>query len=378
MRVSTIILIVLFTTSLSAQNIAILEVLYNQTLGNDKFEIVNTTGGTINVSAWYMCSRFIYAQFGNPADIEVLEGNLNMPAGSHVKMRLKTINLDATTGDFGIYTNNLNFDNAANMHDFLQYGTSADNWRGHVAIIKGIWRDMDGIPGPPYTVDFIATATGGNSTNWDGSNGGGGELTFATDFFNAAPTLPVVLVTLAGRINLDRQVELSWTALDKFNSDRYLIERSLDGQEYIVIGEVSSKNLGPGPAFYEFLDESPVKNSLNYYRVRQVDFDGKEFISSPLYIHMRNIDDHQFYISPNPVSSTSCFMMEFYWPESVALVQFQIVDASGRLVDDFADPVMEGYNMVNHQVNGIQPGLYYIVLSDEHGNYAAEDFFIGK
>ena len=56
----------------------------------------------------------------------------------------------------------------------------------------------------------------------------------------------------------------------------------------------------------------------------------------------------------------------------------QIVDASGRLVDDFADPVMEGYNMVNHQVNGIQPGLYYIVLSDEHGNYAAEDFFIGK
>jgi hypothetical protein len=378
MRASTIILIVLFTSGLSAQNVAILEVLYNQSLGNDKFELVNTSGVSQNVTNWFMCSRFQYAQLGNPADIEVLEGNLNMPAGSHLKLRIKNINLDATSGDFGLYINSLNYENTANMHDFFQYGTSVDNWRGHVAVIKGIWRDMDGIPGPPYTIDMVPTATNGNSTNWDGSNGGGGELTFATDFFNAAPTLPIVLVTLAGRINLYRQVELNWTALDEFNSDKYIIERSIDGQEYTAIGEVSSQNSGPGPAFYSFLDESPVKNSLNYYRIRQLDFDGKEFISSPLYIHMRDIDDHQFFISPNPVSSTACFMLEFYWPETVDLVQFQIVDVSGRLVDDFVDPVMEGYNMVNHQFNGIEPGQYYIVLSDDHGNYAAEDFVIGK
>src|SRR4030095_3401554 len=352
MRASTIILIVLFTSGLSAQNVAILEVLYNQSLGNDKFELVNTSGVSQNVTNWFMCSRFQYAQLGNPADIEVLEGNLNMPAGSHLKLRIKNINLDATSGDFGLYINSLNYENTANMHDFFQYGTSVDNWRGHVAVIKGIWRDMDGIPGPPYTIDMVPTATNGNSTNWDGSNGGGGELTFATDFFNAAPTLPIVLVTLAGRINLYRQVELNWTALDEFNSDKYIIERSIDGQEYTAIGEVSSQNSGPGPAFYSFLDESPVKNSLNYYRIRQLDFDGKEFISSPLYIHMRDIDDHQFFISPNPVSSTACFMLEFYWPETVDLVQFQIVDVSGRLVDDFVDPVMEGYNMVNHQFNG--------------------------
>ncbi len=276
------------TFSNSAQSIAIQEVLYDQAVGSDKFELVNTTGGTINISTYFLCVNFNYMQLNSTVFFEVLEGNLNMGPGSHIKMRLKTYNLNNTQGDFCIYSD-MCFTCTTSMIDFIQWGSNDPNiGRASVAINKGIWRDMDGIMGAPYVVDFIPTVTTpGYSTNWDGSNNGGGELTWSTDFTNGPPTLPISLLTLSGRVNMDKQVLLEWIALDEINSQKHLVEKSINGQTFDVIGEVTSQNLGSTPAYYYFLDKSPAINEFNYYRIRQIDFDGDEAVSSTLYLKVK-------------------------------------------------------------------------------------------
>ncbi|MEP6795579.1 MAG: hypothetical protein ABJB16_14720 [Saprospiraceae bacterium] len=368
------IIVVFYSISISAQNIVIQEVFYNQPLGSDKFELVNTTAGTINISTWWMCARFNYRQLGSATDIEILQGSLNMTPGMHTKLRIITYNLDNLLSDFGIYIDS-NFPNPASMEDFIQYGGSMDVGRGTVAVAKGIWRDMD--PGAPFVLDFIPLASAGQSTNFDGSNGGGGQLTFATDFVNGTPTLPISLLTLSGTVNTSKQVDLHWIALDEFNSNKHQIERSTDGQHYDLIGEVNSQNLGASPGYYNFLDETPQKNILLYYRVREVNFDGEEILSSILYVKVKDVPDHKMTISPMPIQNNVCFAMELYWPKEET-GQFKIVDMSGKVVFNFEEPLLEGYNIIMHLVNGIDPSLYMMILSNNEDDYVANHFLVAK
>jgi hypothetical protein len=298
-----------------------------------------------------------------------------MTPGAHTKFRIITYDLNNTLSDFGIYIDT-NFPSTASMEDFIQYGGSTDVGRGTVAVAKGIWRDMD--PGAPFVLDFIPLAGAGQSANFDGSNGGGGELTFATDFTNGQPTLPVSLLTLSGRVNVVKEVDLNWIALDEFNSDRHMIEKSVDGESYTVIGEVPSQNLGAIPAYYHFTDPAPIRNALNYYRIREIDFDGGEILSSVLYVKVKDVPIHRMFISPMPIVNNACFSMELYWPQDVDLAEFKIVDMSGRTVKSFSEPLQEGYNIVMQMVNDIDPGSYVLILSDDADNYVAENFIIGK
>ncbi|HUR30914.1 MAG TPA: hypothetical protein VMZ69_05750 [Saprospiraceae bacterium] len=370
-------LIYFFTLSTAmsfSQNIAIQEVLYNQSLGNDKFELINTSNTTINISSWWMCSRFGYRQFGSASDIQVLQGNLVMAPGASIKMRLINLNLHDTHSDFGIFTDT-NFGSPSSMQDFIQWGNSADVGRGYVAVEKGIWRDMNP---PNIQLDFIPTATSGFSANWSGVNSGGGELTFSTDFTNASPTLPIQLLTLSGKVNMSKKVELKWHTLDEFNIEKYIVENSLDGHVFTSIAEIPSQNFGSSQGEYFFTDESPVINVLTQYRIRQIDADGGEIISSSLYLKVKDVNDHRIFISPMPISGIGCFSMELYWPKEVSLVKFRIMDMTGRVADEFSEPLLEGYNNVMHQFYGIEPGQYIMVLSDDEGDYSAQYFLIGK
>src|SRR5688572_12856690 len=114
-------LLTVFITTLKSQDVAILELLYNQSSGNDKFELINTSSQTIDISQWWLCARFGYVQLGNASQIEVLQGNLNMPPGSTIKMRLIFFDLHNTHSDFGIFTDS-NFGSTSSMMDFIQYG----------------------------------------------------------------------------------------------------------------------------------------------------------------------------------------------------------------------------------------------------------------
>ena len=361
---------------ISAQSIAIQEVLYDQPAGLDKFELVNTTGGTINITNYWLCKEFTYYQFGNSAVFEVTEGNLNMPPGSHIKMRMKApFFLDNTRGDFCVYLPNGCFGCTSDMIDYMQYGTNNPFvGRGTVAVAKGIWSETD-----EGELDFIPTVTvPGNSTNWNGTNSGGGELTYSSDFTNGAPTLPIGLLTLIGKINMHKQIELDWIAVDEINSRKHVVEKSINGVAFQPIGEVSSKNLGSFPAYYEFLDDSPLLNGNNYYRIRQIDYDGGENLSSTLILNVKDIASRKIDITPMPLTSSSLYVMELYWPRDEAVAQFRIVDMSGRVVDRFEEHLQEGYNNFMNLLGDFNPGIYLMVVYGADGDYMAEKFMISN
>lgn len=86
-------------------------------------------------------------------------------------------------------------------------------------------------------------------------------------------TLPVEFKSFRGRLLANETVRLDWEAETDQLHDYFEVEKSTDGVSFASIGR------GPAVAPYFFFDPSPAVG-LNYYRIRQVDRDGRVTYSS--------------------------------------------------------------------------------------------------
>ncbi len=90
--------------------------------------------------------------------------------------------------------------------------------------------------------------------------------------------LPIELLSFSATPK-DNTVVLEWeTATEEYN-DYMEIQRSTDGELFYTLGSVEGAGTSLVKQSYEFIDKTP-HNGINYYRLRQVDFDGTETIHS--------------------------------------------------------------------------------------------------
>ena len=139
-----------------------------------------------------------------------------------------------------------------------------------------------------YKFQFVGTT----STNLIFNNGSGGNgnqtadlLRSSTGLFDYATsawtdgspcTIPIELIDFQGVFdkNLNQNV-LSWQTANEWDNKGFQIEkRSLYGSDWKILGFVEAAGKA---ALYDFVDTNP--NNLNYYRLRQIDNDGKETVS---------------------------------------------------------------------------------------------------
>jgi len=94
---------------------------------------------------------------------------------------------------------------------------------------------------------------------------------------------------------------LNWKTLQELNTDRFAVERSLDGTNFYEIGSVAASGINSKPTDYSFTDGAPLQG-VDYYRLREFDKDGK-YQYSP--VRSLNFDDLSgiVLISPNPAKN---------------------------------------------------------------------------
>ncbi len=141
---------------------------------------------------------------------------------------------------------------------------------------------------------------------------------------NGLFTLPVHLLSF-NAVKKDQKVVLTWETAQEQNSDRFEIERSSGGTVFSTIGTVRSAGNTNTPASYSFTDSHPM-NGINYYRLKQIDFDGKFMFSKTIPISFSNLE--KMIVSPNPASDQLTIKL----PPGHGFTAISIVDASGKLV----------------------------------------------
>jgi hypothetical protein len=105
---------------------------------------------------------------------------------------------------------------------------------------------------------------------------GGIDLIGDVDIFRMNSLACVLPVTFSyvKAVNTDKGIEVQWQTLTEKDNARFEVEHSADGINFEKIGTVNSVKNFSSIADYSFLHRFPVKG-VNYYRVKQVDIDGK-------------------------------------------------------------------------------------------------------
>jgi len=111
-------------------------------------------------------------------------------------------------------------------------------------------------------------------------------------------TLPVELTTFTGAKS-GADVNLKWSTATEHSSSYFNVQRSTNGTEFTAIGKVNSVGNSSTPQYYNFTDANVPQGNL-YYRLQQVDADGKSVYSSVVFIKSA-VTKTAITVYPNPV-----------------------------------------------------------------------------
>lgn len=163
--------------------------------------------------------------------------------------------------------------------------------------------------------------------------------------------LPIELLSFTAEREDDRTVRLDWATTQEVNNDYFIIQKRMpDG----IFGEVG-RTVGAGttsePQYYRHYDRTPMQ-AVNYYRLRQVDFDGTFSYSSVVEVKMDNKDLLAY---PNPTNDLLFFQLP---ADMKGYVQANLFDIQGRLVrsDSWALPMQDSPAL---KMGDLPPGTYF-------------------
>jgi hypothetical protein len=98
-------------------------------------------------------------------------------------------------------------------------------------------------------------------------------LTDGTYPYSSNSVLPVKISNIEV-INNSNKNQITWTTASETNNSHFEVEKSIDGRNFQAIGKVEGNGNSLREIDYEYMDNNPF-NGVNYYRLKQVDFDGR-------------------------------------------------------------------------------------------------------
>ncbi len=151
-------------------------------------------------------------------------------------------------------------------------------------------------------------------------------------------------------------VEISWLTSSETNNDYYLLEKSQDGVNYYPVAVVDGVGNASEKTSYSVTDHAPY--STAYYRLKQVDFDGKTKFFGPIYSDCSLTTELNIF----PNKTEDVLIISGITSTSTEKYLLQVFDVTGQLVYT-AELVPNGQDLVKVHLSGISSGIYLISLT---------------
>ena len=238
-------------------------------------------------------------------------------------------------------------------------------WRRHSAVsaTAADWSNLrvvhfDGTDWNKEDNTASGAQVAGVSRNW-------GSVVSAIDCANFSPftigtetsnnPLPVELISFSGQCN-DGAVQINWSTATELNSAAFLVQRSANGFDYTTVATVPAAGNSNQMRNYAIVDST--NSNSNYYRLIEIDTDGKQTIYSFILVRCSEVNGVQvYYNQPKVVVEVNSNIDK--------QVGFNVYEISGKLLHQENKLILRGYNRFDLQIkNKLTDGIYIIQMVD--------------
>ncbi len=172
--------------------------------------------------------------------------------------------------------------------------------------------------------------------------------------------LPVTLVSFNASLWPDKKVKIDWSTSMEINCNKYIIERSFDGNLFSEVAAMPGNGTTSVFHNYSIIDDvSAAISAVVYYRIKQIDMDGKSFYSKIISVKLKN-DNEQINISPNPF--TNYLHININWNKN-EMSWVKVFNAQGAEVLSKNIKMNTGINYIPlDDVSKLSSGNYFIQI----------------
>ena len=275
------------------------------------------------------CTQIPFAAGLNIANLNANINISGLPSGVHrLYIRSKDANSKWSLTNFSVFDNSAIMPypvdpGAAPAVSTMEYFIDTDPGFGN-AIPITVPGNTGDINGYAINLNLSGSLSAGTHYLFIRSKQNPWSLTNAVPF-NATGTVPVFWSFIKAQI-INNQTLVSWGTDQEVNTQKFEIEHSIDGKNFMYIGEVNAAGNSSTISKYNFTHLKPL-SGFNYYRIKQKDLDGS--IKYSVIVKVLNSNNiSQTLIVPNPVAD----LLNVIEPRSIFINSTEVYDSKGTLI----------------------------------------------
>lgn len=201
-----------------------------------------------------------------------------------------------------------------------------------------------GTSGQTLTVQFISD----NSINYTG-------FEIAVKYSGVCSALPVELTDFTATCN-DNMVDLKWTTASEQNSDKFIIEKTRDLENWVRVDSLDAAGSSSTEIKYQYNDVNVYGLETIYYRLNQIDFNGENKIYGPISVECLS-NENIVTVSPNP--NPGSFNLQINAVENIGMTDLYICDLTGKIVWNRRYDIKAGTTYFSINLD-LENGIYFV------------------
>lgn len=195
-------------------------------------------------------------------------------------------------------------------------------------------------------------------------NPANGQVEDFSVIFKSQVPLPLDLITFRGKSTAGYN-ELQWQTKNEIDLERFVVERSYDGINFMDIGYVTPTNTSRG-ADYSFTDDDLQGRNKWYYRLRNEDVSGYTSISNVIFL---SSNKNAFYLEKltTVIPSDRPVTFQLFSNQSQQ-VDIALFDMMGNQRIKLNNVISEGQNNMEIELPGLSKGMFIMVVKNDRGD----------
>ena len=168
-----------------------------------------------------------------------------------------------------------------------------------------------------------------------------------------AYALPVELISFNANC-ISNETKIEWQTASEHNTSHFVVERSFEGTIWEKLGEVTAAGNSTSILNYSFIDTDLVARALTYYRLKQLDIDGKSETFGPVSSDCA-IEYTSIGLQPNPCATEVTLSIASQIPTEV---NYTLISPEGKVLETKQIVVHSGITLYTFDVSHYPSGMY--------------------